>query len=265
MRRWTVALALALTVSLPLLAQDGGGAPAAAQDPLRTAAEELLERLLTRDRRSFRLGELQVEVAVVPDYFMVVVAREVLRADGRTADQVKADLQRLADRGKKMIGKVGVRVRLTHEAGNRNFYAFSGGLDDHIRVNAAGNVALSVGAHEGTVAQAELTLFRPSLCPVFAAEGNCPPTMRRRVSRVAGPLWVEFVARRDLSPRAKELQVGVGGFMHFSGPGIAGDQVDFDNGASCVVEPSTPIAYPLPLTAHAVPAALAEVMPTLPE
>lgn len=264
MRHRLIALALALCASVPVatLAQDGP-----AQGSFAEQMQIFLNQLLSRDRHAFKIGDLDVQVSVVPDYFMVMVAREALRVEGRSPEQLKADLQRLADRNKKVIGKVGVRVRLHHDRrGDRDYYAFSGGLDDRLRFHAGGNVAMSVAAHEGSFEQVELTLFRASLCPVFAAEGNCPPTMRRRVSRLTGqPFWIEFVAKRDMNPRAEELQVGVGGFMRFRGRGIAGDQVDFDNGATCVVEASEPVKFALPLTAHPVPAALAEVMPTLPE
>lgn len=267
-----LAMTLALAASLPVagLADDGGagGEPAPAQDDVRVEAATFLERLFERDRRPFKIGTLDVEVSVVPDYFMVLVAREVLRVEGRTAEQLRADLQRLAGRtGKKAIGKLGVRVYLRHTGrGDRNYYAFQGGIDGRIRVNAAGNLPLTVGAYGGDLEQVELTLFRASRSPVFAAEGNCPPVMRRRVSRLGeGAFWIELVARRDPSPRAEALEVGVGGFIHFSGGGIAGQQVDFDNGATAVIEPSTPASFPLPLAAHPVPPGLAAVMPTIPD
>lgn len=264
MRRPLTALTIALGAALPVatLAQHPP-----AQDESARELRRFLDGLLSRDRRTFKIGQLDVQVSAVPDYFMVMAAREALRVEGRSPERLKADLQRLADRNRKLIGKVGIRVRLLHgDRGDRNFYAFDGRLDDHIRVHAAGNVAATVVAHEGSFEQVELTLFRASLSPVFAAQGNCPPTMRRRVSRLGDqPFWVELVPKRDLNPRAEKLQVGVGGFMHFSGRGISGNQVDFDNGAACVIEPSEPVEFALPLPAHPVPPALAEVMPTIPD
>lgn len=268
--RITAALALALTVALPIAAQDDDEprAPAPIHGGAREV-EQFMNAMLSQDRDEFRLGELEVVVSVVPDHFMLLIAREFLRVQaegGRPAAQLRTQLQRLADRNKKSIGRVALRATFRHQQhGGGNFYAFQGGLDDHIGLRAAGNVPLTVSSHEGNLENIELTLFRASRSPVFSAEGQCPPVMRRQVVRLGPELKVELLAKRELSPRAKELQVGIGGFMHFSGGGIRGNQVDFDNGATAVVDPSPELKYPLPLTAQAVPAALAEVMPTIPD
>lgn len=263
----TAALAFALLVAVPIAAQDDPR-PAPNRASNQAQIEAFISGMLSQDRDEFRLGELQVTVSVIPDHFMLLIAREFQRVEGegRETDQLRAQLQRLADRNKKSIGRVALRATFRHQGhGDRNFYAFQGGLDDHIGLRAAGNVPLTVASHEGNLSNVELTLFRASRSAVFSAEGQCPPVMRRQVVRLGPSLTVELVAKRELSPRAKELEVGIGGFIHFSGGGIRDNQVDFDNGATAVIDPSPPLKYPLPLTAQPVPPALAEVMPTIPE
>lgn len=267
MTRKLAALALALLVALPIAAQDTPPAPARGSPA--AAVQTFINSMLAQDRDEFRLGELQVTVSVIPDHFMLLIAREYLRVNtegNMEPEQLRTQLQRLADRQKKSIGRLALRVQFRHTGhGTNDFYAFQGGLDDHIGVRASGNVPLTVASHEGSLDNVELTLFRASRSPYFSSEGQCPPVMRRQVVRLGETLTVELLAKRELSPRAKEVEVGIGGFIHFSGGGIRDNQVDFDNGATAVVDPSPPLKYPLPLTAQAVPPPLARVMPTIPE
>lgn len=268
-------------VAAILLAVIAASAPfgSRAQEPKRKAADELessgaraeveayLQGLLSHDRETFQIGELEAEVSVVPDYFMVLLAREWLKTNtaGRSVDDLKVQFQRFADRSKKAIGRVGVIVTLEHpRAKSTGFYTFQGDIDDHLRVTAMGNIAMGVAAHRGPYERQEFTLFRANRCPVFTAEGQCPPVMRRQMVRMSDePLTVELVAKRELSPKAKVLEVRLAGFIHFTGSGMTANQVDFENGALAVLQSGPELKFPLPLQAPAVPAALAEVMPTI--
>jgi hypothetical protein len=269
MRHHAALLALALALAtgpLPSLAQ--GEDKREAEEPgARAEVEAYLEGLLAHDRHTFQIGELEAEVSVVPDYFMVILAREYLKTNttGRSAEDLKTQFQRLAERSKKTIGRVGVIVKLSHpRKGGNNFYAFQGDIDDHVRAVAMGNISLGVASHRGPYERKEYTLFKANRSAVFTAEGQCPPVMRRQMVELSSePLTVELVAKRELSAKAKKLEVKLGGFIHFTGSGMAGVQIDFENGALAVIEPAPEVEVPLPLSAPSVPAALAEVMPKL--
>jgi hypothetical protein len=248
---------LAALVPLVGLAQD---APPAGEDV--QAVQAYLDGLLAHDRAAMQVGTMSVNVSVVPDYFMVLAAREYVRLEGR---EVASVLQRLADRQKKTIGRVGVLLRFHHARGNDgDFYAFQGQLDDHLRITAMANIAMVPARVEGPIETVELTLFKANRSPAFAAEGQCPPVMRRTMNRFTDdPVEVDFVARRALSERAEAIELQLGGFLHISGRGISGHQIDFENGATAVNESSPEQSFPLPLRVPPVPPALAAVMPTL--
>lgn len=259
-RRAPLALSIALLAALvPLVAtaQDGDAADAKVK-----AVQAYLDGLLSHDRAAMQVGSMSVQVSVVPDYFMVLAAREYVRLQGR---EVASVLQRLADRQKKVIGRAAVLLRFHHQrASGNDFYAFQGQLDDHLRITAMSNQSMTPARLEGPIETIELTLFKANRSPAFAAEGQCPPVMRRTMARfTSSPVEVDLVARRAFSERADELEVQLGGFLHFSGGGIAGNQVDFENGATAVVEGSPEQKFPLPLHVAPVPPELAAVMPTL--
>jgi hypothetical protein len=256
----------------------GGGAPGAGQGAdaggeqgraAKRAVERYLEALLAQDHRTFQAGDLELEVSVVPDFLMVLLAREYVRTyvEGRPLEAVRADLQRVADRSRGAAHRIGLILTLRHRhASGRDVYAFQGGLDAHLRVVAGTTLPLASVSATGPAVQVELTLFKANRSPAFSAEGNCPPVMRRTVTKIGDqPITLELVAKRDPSPRAKELRLQLAGFLHLTGRGIQGDQVDFEHGASAVLDAAPEQRFDLPLTVPAVPEPLADVMPSVPD
>jgi hypothetical protein len=255
-RRLPLLLALipALCLGAP---QDEDGLPSEA------AVQAYLEDLRESAVETVGVGELEVDVSVIPDYFDYAVARDYLKIDFEEleGDELLDRVKRLSGKHKTKRGKTAIFIRFRHErhrAPGRggNFFALEGKLNKQITVEQVGRgkAKFEVEGSKGKVGVALFTLFQAQSSKLFRGK-NVPPIIKRKYLVMPEAYALDLLLKKRLDERTKKIKVRIRGFLHFSG-NMTSSQMDFSRGARGEYVKGGEVAFRLPLEVPTLPAAL---------
>ena len=234
--------------------------------PSRKKALEEYLKGLEAQRETMRLGELEVTVTAVPDYFVYQMIKELLTSEDlndRPLDALKEQVARMAERRKGTMGKPAALVRFSGGGDRSDFYGFTGQLDDVLRVRVdAKSQRVTVAASQGDLpAPRQYTLFKASRSGAFGG-GNVSPTWRTTIQVLPRkPFSLDLLLAKGPKEKAKTLDVALANLIRFSGSAITDSQMDFEKGASAEFERPAKVEFPLPLRGPAMPPQVQELMP----
>jgi len=239
---------------------------AVAQDddlPSESAVQAYLSDLRESNVETLDIGEMRVEIAVVPSYFDYAVATDYLKIDFEElkGDELRARVKRLAGKHKTKRGKTAIFIRFHHERGRApgrggNFFALEGKLNKHVSVEQVGRgkAKFEVGGGKGKVQIVRFTLFQAQRSRLFRGK-NVPPIIKRKYFVMGKDYALDLILKKPLDDRTKKIKVRVKGFIHFSG-NMTQTQLDFSRGARAEFVKGGEVAFRLPLEALPLPGAL---------